>query len=71
MDVVLNAIIWLMAIAVVAVCAFDHMRGKVDALSIRNVALVGFLIFMVLSARGGLVYEAGNTYNLNGGGSVS
>ncbi|MEM7755631.1 MAG: hypothetical protein AAF297_08345 [Planctomycetota bacterium] len=64
METLLHLCIYAMALGVVAVCAYDHIRGAVDALSIRNIALVGFLIFMVLSARGGLLYASESSYNL-------
>lgn len=64
MEAALHMMIWLIALAVVALCAFDHFRGRVDALSVRNIALVGFLIFMVLSARVGLIWDPSSTYNL-------
>ena len=43
----------------------DHIRGNAEILSIRNIALVGFLIFQVFSTRLGLTPRSDFSYNLN------
>lgn len=57
--------IWALTFVVVVICAVDHLKGRLDGLSIRNTALVGFLIFMVQSAKVGLHYDIRTTYNLS------
>lgn len=42
--------LFLLALAIVLKMAWDHYRGRVELLSIRNLALVGLIIFQVTSA---------------------
>jgi len=65
LDSLLQIYIYVIALAVGVICFIDHVRGRVDALSVRNISLLGFLVFMVLSAKGGLEFVPGSSYNLS------
>ena len=64
METVIHLMIWGLSIAVGVVAVADYLRGRVEALSLRNVSLLGFLIFMVWSAHVGLRFDPNSSYML-------
>lgn len=64
MSELLSIAAYVMTALALLVILLDHFRGVVDLLSIRNVALVGFLVFLVISSPKSLEARTDFTYNL-------